>query len=174
MSFLGNIKIIIFLERAWFILLRLIWNFVCFSFTTMTNFRSLDIWYTSIIFDTSRGISPSPWFLKMDRLLLPDQVFSDQPTYLRPRRCKYIKLFEKWSFQTSSSWKFWPLQKILFYKKVTTEWIFFPRWKTENAYLQEGKQRIESKVLRIPYRLSKYAFSVFQRGKNIQSVVTFL
>ena len=155
-------------------MLRLIWNFVCFSFTTSTNTCTLEDSYISIISIFLEAFPSNPWFLKMDRLLLPDQVFPDQPTYLRPMRCKNIKLFEKWSFQTSSSWKFWPLQKILFYKKVTTEWIFFPRWKTENAYLQEGKQRIESTVVRIPYRLSKYAFSVFQRGKNIQSVVTFL
>ena len=50
----------------------------------------------------------------------------------------------------------------------------FSALKNENAYLQEGEQRIESTVVKIPYRLSKYAFPVFQRGKNIQSVVTFL
>ena len=146
-------------------MLRLIWNFVCFSFTTSTNTCTLEDSYISIIFDTSRGISLYPLISQDGSLTFARPGFLGSTDLPSPREVQKYQTLRKMKLSDEFFMKVLTASKNIVLQKSYNWMNIFPRWKTKNAYLQEGKQRIESTVVRIPYRLSKYAFSVFQRGK---------
>ena len=155
-------------------MLRLIWNFVYFSFTTSTNTCTLEDSYIPIIFDISRGISLYPLISQDGSLTFARPGFLGSTDLPSPHEVQIYQTLRKMKLSDEFFMKVLTASKNIVLQKSYN-------WLNIFSALKNWKC-VFTKSVRYPYYLDsilcfpscKYAFSVFQRGKNIHSVVTFL